>query len=650
MAHTSRNQPKATATKKVINRTTSKALQKSKKTQSDLFILTNEERKLLDQHARLRLRIELVPTSCWYSNVRSIVKKNQWNRIRKEVYAKAAFLCEVCGEKGSSHPVECHEVWIYEQEISTQRLGSFQSLCPSCHEVKHMGLARLKGNGEKALNRFVKINKLDKVTSGKILSAVIKQWQIRSRMKWKIDVELLKAYDIDITPGFSKKIIPTTKKISTVKNAEPLRKAYQFDTDCPSTITDGYWVGAAPNVHINYPGKFSDKEKSTFKNIDELSEYLNQRKIGKWLVFVDINEIDSTWQKIKKAVKEGILGIGAKAATAKPNPNASSQNEKVICIYTYNWLDKEDVFRVENALRSIGIKQTLYYKANSDTAGEQYKNRGDKAISKYISKGTANYTKFALDTLNGVGYEKCRILNRLGIKTFDHLLSFDTSKKLIGAGVSVKYINKLKLLALSQIENRIFKLSKFQFPKTDILHFDIETDINTPYEIRRVWSIAVHHKNEVKHFYAESWEQERKILIDFLKYLKTCKNTALFSYSSFDLSVLTFAFKRHKLDTDFFLSCNHYDLCAILKQNYILPLNSYSVKEVGRFFGYKYKNQYFDGLMAAMEYMRNQGSGKKISKELLNYIQDDVKVMNHIVEKIGTRKDIKDIFDHDTDK
>ncbi len=75
-------------------------------------------------------------------------------------------------------------------------------------------------------------------------------------------------------------------------------------------------------------------------------------------------------------------------------------------------------------------------------------------------------------------------------------------------------------------------------------------------------------------------------------------------------------------------------------------MDSYSVKEVGRFFGYKYKNQSFDGLMAAMEYMSTQMTGRKISKALLNYIQDDVKVMHHIVENIKTREDIKDIYDH----
>lgn len=309
-------------------------------------------------------------------------------------------------------------------------------------------------------------------------------------------------------------------KKTTKSKRESLPTSFEWDSDFPSTITDGYWVAIGPEIQIEHPRKFKAIKRTSFKSEAELRKYLSEMKTGKWLVFVDISELDKTWQKIKKSTREGVLGVGAKAATAKLNPNASSPNEKVICIYTYNWLDKDDVFRVEKMLRSIGIKQTLYYKQDSTTSSGQYKNRGHKNISKYISKGTQSYKKFALETLNGVGYEKNTILNKIGIKNFDDLLAFDTSKKLVGVGVSAEYINKLKLLALSQIENKIFKLSTFQFPTIELLHFDIETDINTPHEIRQVWSIAVHYKNKIKHFYAETWKQEKKILSDFLKYQK----------------------------------------------------------------------------------------------------------------------------------
>ena len=145
-----------------------------------------------------------MPKSFWYSNVRSNVKASQWDRIRRGSYAKANLHCEICGGQGTKHPVECHEVWIYEEETLTQRLGYFQAICPLCHEVKHIGLAGVRGNGERAANRFREVNNLEETTARKIKSAVFKQWRIRSNQSWKLDVELLKEHGIDISALFDK--------------------------------------------------------------------------------------------------------------------------------------------------------------------------------------------------------------------------------------------------------------------------------------------------------------------------------------------------------------------------------------------------------------------------------------------------------------
>ncbi len=157
--------------------------------------MTKKEQSFLQHHSTLKLQIELVPKSCFWSNVRSNVKTSQWDKIRKVVYQKARFLCEICGGKGTKHPVECHEVWAYDDLALTQRLIFFQSLCPLCHEVKHIGFAEVKGNGERAFNRFKEINQLDEETARQIKTAVFRQWKIRSRKKWELDIELLKQWE-----------------------------------------------------------------------------------------------------------------------------------------------------------------------------------------------------------------------------------------------------------------------------------------------------------------------------------------------------------------------------------------------------------------------------------------------------------------------
>ena len=63
-----------------------------------------------DGGVETRLTVELVPSTCWYTNVRSHVPKAVWDRLRRQVAAEAGDRCEICGGRGRRWPVECHEV------------------------------------------------------------------------------------------------------------------------------------------------------------------------------------------------------------------------------------------------------------------------------------------------------------------------------------------------------------------------------------------------------------------------------------------------------------------------------------------------------------------------------------------------------------
>jgi hypothetical protein len=147
----------------------------------------------------LKLSIELVPKTCWFSNVRDHVSKEEWDRLRKDCYKKAGYVCEICGGTGNKHPVECHEIWEYDNEKFTQTLKGLISLCPSCHEVKHIGLANLRGRIEEAKNHLAKVNgwSLEATSEGYINNAV-NMFMWRSNHEWTLNLDWLKGYGVDI--------------------------------------------------------------------------------------------------------------------------------------------------------------------------------------------------------------------------------------------------------------------------------------------------------------------------------------------------------------------------------------------------------------------------------------------------------------------
>lgn len=145
----------------------------------------------------MKLECELVPATCWFSNVRSAVSRAQWDKIRKQVYAQAWDVCQICGGVGPKHPVEAHEIWSYDDHNQIQKLVGMIALCPDCHQVKHFGFAQSQGKGELAMQHLMKVNKLTKKQAIKYLNGVMEQWVERSKKNWKLDISHLSEYGID---------------------------------------------------------------------------------------------------------------------------------------------------------------------------------------------------------------------------------------------------------------------------------------------------------------------------------------------------------------------------------------------------------------------------------------------------------------------
>jgi hypothetical protein len=141
-----------------------------------------------------RLTVELVPRTCWWGNVRGLADKATWDRIRRLVYRRAGARCEVCGGRGGRHPVECHEVWRYDDASRTQTLVRMVALCPACHEVKHMGLAGLRGRGAQARAHLATVNGWSAQAAAAHVAEAFATWERRSAVPWKLDLSGLRPY------------------------------------------------------------------------------------------------------------------------------------------------------------------------------------------------------------------------------------------------------------------------------------------------------------------------------------------------------------------------------------------------------------------------------------------------------------------------
>ena len=163
--------------------------------------------------------------------------------------------------------------------------------------------------------------------------------------------------------GKQRKLVGTKQASIRVSEDEEFAPRSSYHGANPSEITDVYWLRA-------------ERKKGSYPDPSQ--------RAGKWLIFVPLAAVDEAWRKIKRATEEGKLGGSSKVGTAQPNPNATNRNSRVICVYSYDWKDEEDVRRVRKELRKLGITDRIPYKSDEDTLSGKYRVTGHTRISKYF--------------------------------------------------------------------------------------------------------------------------------------------------------------------------------------------------------------------------------------------------------------------------
>lgn len=94
--------------------------------------------------------------------------------------------------------------------------------------------------------------------------------------------------------------------------------------------------------------------------------------VGKWLIKIRKEQADRVWYNITQAIERGELRYYAKVSTSRKNTYLSdtSSNQRLVCVYTPNFLWREDVRKARVLLGKLGFRSRLYYKPDIFTVLE----------------------------------------------------------------------------------------------------------------------------------------------------------------------------------------------------------------------------------------------------------------------------------------
>jgi Domain of unknown function (DUF1917) len=88
--------------------------------------------------------------------------------------------------------------------------------------------------------------------------------------------------------------------------------------------------------------------------------------VGKWLLFAGESQIGQAWELIARATESGRLGGESKRS------EELARGAYVICVYTLDYRDLNDVGRVLVVLRELGFNTRIFYKEDAATCALRY--------------------------------------------------------------------------------------------------------------------------------------------------------------------------------------------------------------------------------------------------------------------------------------
>jgi hypothetical protein len=149
------------------------------------------------------LFVDLIPSGCWFTQIRTAVSQRDWERLRRMLEQRARGCCEVCRagpDPAVGRRMEAHERFAYEEATGTQVLTRLLWICSNCHRTTHFGLAEVRGQREVALAHLRTVTGMTAAAAEAHIAAAFALWRARSDRYWRLDLSILERAGITVAP------------------------------------------------------------------------------------------------------------------------------------------------------------------------------------------------------------------------------------------------------------------------------------------------------------------------------------------------------------------------------------------------------------------------------------------------------------------
>lgn len=241
----------------------------------------------------------------------------------------------------------------------------------------------------------------------------------------------------------------------------------------------------------------------------------------------------------------------------------------------------------------------------------------------------------AVGSVPGVGLETRKKLQAAGIISVEALAHTQPAVLARVLGKQPKTAARLIALAEAQTAQTPRPLKPFVPPRGPRIYFDIETD--TQFGSRYVWLIGCldESNGEFRQFLAQTPARMPAMLRRFAKYCENHEKSTMLSYSgsNFDRNKTMAHMEAHGIPVPPVLAACE-DVLPQIRFSVAMPSSSYGLKEVAPVLGFSFRHNDLSGFAVAAAYEDACQKKKPIPRKLLEYNEDDVRALAHVVGKV----------------
>lgn len=240
-----------------------------------------------------------------------------------------------------------------------------------------------------------------------------------------------------------------------------------------------------------------------------------------------------------------------------------------------------------------------------------------------------------LEAISGLWHTDHAQLWKAGITTVKHLASTSAATLSVIVGRRPEHLERFPLLAQARLLSTPIPIKPLFAPEKPRVYFDIETD---PYGGNKLcWLVGVLDETtgQFVQYLARTPAEEREILENFACFCARLGARCLVSYSGSNFDHRNVIARMQELGIPVPHSLeNAVDLLYPLQNAVALPCSGYRLKDVAAALGFSYRHRDIDGFTVALEYLRLSRHKKRIPRRLLEYNEDDVRALQHVVTKV----------------